>query len=99
MLLSVAPDGSAAGYLSLYASKGREGVINHGLTAVHRNCRGNGVAMQLKMASIRLARERGFHTLETDNHEQNVAMRSINKALGYEPGVDRYSLNGPVPQG
>jgi GNAT superfamily N-acetyltransferase len=97
LLVAFAPDGSGAGYLSLYPARGREGVINHGLTAVHPHWRGHGVAKQLKLHSIRQARDLGFHTLETDNHEDNSAMRGLNKALGYRPGMNRYSLIGAVP--
>lgn len=70
----------------------------HRLTAVKRAWRRRGVATALKRAQIEAARRGGLPRLVTANEERNVAMRSINKALGYrpEPRLSTIVVRGPV---
>jgi mycothiol synthase len=70
----------------------------HRLTAVKRAWRRRGVATALKRAQIEAARRGGLSRLVTTNEERNVAMRSINEALGYrpEPRLSTIVVRGPV---
>lgn len=70
----------------------------HRLTAVKRAWRRRGVATALKRAQIEAARRGGVRRLVTTNEERNVAMRSINEALGYrpEPRLSTIVVRGPV---
>ena len=52
-------------------------------TGVKRSERGNGIALALKLRALRALKERGAKLFGTTNDEQNAAMRSINRKLGY----------------
>jgi GNAT superfamily N-acetyltransferase len=56
----------------------------HGMTAVKRAWRRRGIAQSLKRSQIAWAKENGVERLIAENDEQNVAMRHINEALGYQ---------------
>lgn len=64
----------------------------HGLTAVKRAWRGQGVATALKRSQIAAAKKRGVKRLVTESEERNTAMRRLNEKLGYLPVV----LRGPL---
>ena len=75
-----------------------DGAAEHGLTAVRRAWRGRGVATALKSAQIEWARRVGYTELHTTNDETNLAMRGINKRLGYEPVAAFVMVRGPLAQ-
>ena len=54
-------------------------------TGMLRAERGKGIATALKLRALRALREKGVTLYGTTNDEANVAMRGINKRLGYEP--------------
>lgn len=54
-------------------------------TGVQRSERGRGIATALKLRAIRALRDQGVQLYGTTNDEANVAMRGINRRLGYEP--------------
>ncbi len=54
-----------------------------GLTAVTRPHRGVGLARALKLLALRYAQTRGVQTVVTENHPENVAIRELNKTLGF----------------
>jgi mycothiol synthase len=54
-----------------------------GLTGVRREYRRRGIALALKLATIRFARQRGVPELKTWNEINNRAMLAINEALGF----------------
>ncbi|MDQ3699693.1 MAG: GNAT family N-acetyltransferase [Chloroflexota bacterium] len=54
-------------------------------TGVLRRERGKGIATALKLRAIRALRAAGVQLYGTTNDEANVAMRGINRRLGYEP--------------
>ena len=54
-----------------------------GLTAVTRPHRGVGLARALKSLALRYAHALGVQTVVTENHPDNVAIRELNKTLGF----------------
>jgi len=70
----------------------------HGLTAVKRAWRGQGIATALKRSQIAAAKERGFKRLVTESEERNTPMRRLNEKLGYrpEPSLSTVVLRGPL---
>jgi GNAT superfamily N-acetyltransferase len=68
----------------------------HGLTAVKRAWRGQGVATALKRSQIAAAKARGVRRLVTESEERNAPMRSLNEKLGYrpEPSLSTVVLRG-----
>lgn len=70
----------------------------HGLTAVKRAWRRQGVATALKRSQIAVANERGFKRLVTESEERNTPMRRLNEKLGYrpEPSLSTVVLRGPL---
>jgi mycothiol synthase len=54
-----------------------------GMTGVMPEYRNRGIAMALKVASARLAREHGYAKMRTFNHVNNPGMLTVNDRLGY----------------
>lgn len=89
LFVALAPDtsgegGGWVGLSELHAPDlGRPGTVRNGLTGVLPGWRGRGVAMTLKLAAARAARDRGFTHARTGNHSANAPMLGINAALGF----------------
>ena len=58
-------------------------------TGTGREYRGRGLALAVKLASTRWAREHGITQIVTTNDETNAPMLAINRRLGYEPAGRR----------
>jgi RimJ/RimL family protein N-acetyltransferase len=58
---------------------------SHGFTGTVREHRGRGLATAAKRGTLRAAAERGVTRVTTSNAEENAAMRTINRNLGFEP--------------
>jgi RimJ/RimL family protein N-acetyltransferase len=57
----------------------------HGFTGTRREHRGRGLATAAKRRALCNAAKRGVTRVTTSNAEENVAMRAINRNLGFEP--------------
>jgi GNAT superfamily N-acetyltransferase len=64
----------------------------NGLTGVERDYRGRGIAMALKLLTIRYAREHGATKITTGNDARNTPMLAINHKLGYQPLTGHYGM-------
>jgi GNAT superfamily N-acetyltransferase len=61
------------------------GSYYNSLTGVHRDYRGRGLALSIKLISIEYVQSRGGTYLRTNNHSQNQRMLAVNRKLGYQP--------------
>jgi GNAT superfamily N-acetyltransferase len=72
-----------AGVSNLYRPMAEPGIIYQGLTGVLREYRGRGIAMALKLQTVRFAREHGYVEIRTWNDVRNQPMLRINNAMGF----------------
>ena len=82
LIVALAPDGEMVGLASL-RREGPEGPIGCGLTGVHRDHRGRGLATALKVRSLEVAKALGATTIGTGGGGANLAMRRVNERLGF----------------
>ena len=69
-------------------------------TGVHPDWRGKGIATALKIICLAEAKRQGITRMDTENHEDNVAMLVVNRKLGFlftTPGAAYTKLLGPSP--
>jgi GNAT superfamily N-acetyltransferase len=78
-------DGAVVGYASLRTTEARPTTAFHTLTTVAREHRGRGIGQALKAGVIEWAQDHGFTELETASATENIRMRAINEALGFQP--------------
>lgn len=86
-------DGQVVGYatLDVFPAGGF-----HGLTAVARAWRRQGVGRALKRSQIAAAKEAGVQKLFTESEEHNEPMRRLNEELGFRPIPGMIVLRGPL---
>jgi mycothiol synthase len=71
------------GLSGMYRSLAEPGVIYQGLTGVLREYRGRGIAMALKLQTVRYARANDYCEIRTWNDTRNRPMLRINEAMGF----------------
>jgi GNAT superfamily N-acetyltransferase len=84
------------GYAKFSLTNAQPTIAHHDLSAVKRAWRGRGVARALKEAQINWALANGYTELHTRNEQRNEPIRRLNARLGYQPGIGRIYLVGPV---
>ena len=81
--IAVDRDGRYVGESNLWASLEDPTFIWQGLTGVRRDARGKGVAMALKLHTVRYAKEQAKREIKTWNDVRNRPMLRINEAMGF----------------
>ena len=80
----LAKDGERyAGVSNMHKNESHPGVVFQGFTGVIREYRGKGVAMALKLQTVKYAREKGYREIRTGNNTRNRPMLRINEAMGF----------------
>jgi GNAT superfamily N-acetyltransferase len=81
--VAIDADGRWLGLSELERSADDTSFLWQGLTGTRRDARGRGIAMALKLETVRFARERGVEHIKTWNDQRNTPMLAINEALGF----------------
>ena len=76
--------GRYLGVSDLFSSLDDPSFLWQGLTGVRREARGKGIAMALKLRTVRYAIDRGVEHIKTWNDQRNGPMLRVNEALGFE---------------
>lgn len=88
----VALDGERAVALAFLCVDPARRLAYNQMTATLPSHRRRGLALAVKLASARWARENGYERLLTENDESNTGMLAINERLGYRPLYDQVSF-------
>jgi GNAT superfamily N-acetyltransferase len=80
----IARDGERyVGASQLMADLGQPDVLEQWFTCVRREYRGRGIAMALKLQTVKYARAHGHREIRTGNNTLNRPMLRINEAMGF----------------
>ncbi len=88
--------GEIVGYAGLMRMGETLEAVEHGLTAVHRDLRGQGLATALKRRQIAWASANGVGALMTWTQRGNENMQRLNEALGYRTESETLNLRASV---
>jgi len=81
--IAIDRDGRWLGMSNLQRSIEDPSFIWQGLTGVRREARGKGLAMALKLETVRYAQAIGVDHIKTWNDQSNRPMLAINEAMGF----------------
>jgi len=81
--IAIDRDGRYLGVSNMFRSLDDPTFLWQGITGVRREARGKGIAMALKLRTIRYAIDKGIVHIKTWNDVHNKPMLSINEALGF----------------
>jgi predicted GNAT superfamily acetyltransferase len=81
--IAIDKDGRYLGVSNMFRSLDDPMFIWQGITGVRREARGKGIAIALKLRTVRYAIENGIVHIKTWNDVHNEPMLSINEALGF----------------
>jgi len=82
--IAIDGDGRWLGMSSLKESLGDKSFIWQNFTGVRPEARGKGIAMALKLRTVKHAKRLGAEHIKTWNDQANRPMLSINEAMGFE---------------
>jgi GNAT superfamily N-acetyltransferase len=82
--LAIDRDGRYLGLSDLFSALDDPTFLWQGLTGVRREARGKGIAMALKLQTVKYALAKGVEHIKTWNDEHNRPMLAINEAMGFE---------------
>jgi GNAT superfamily N-acetyltransferase len=93
--IAIGDDGRYLGQSNIVRSLDDPTFLWQGNTGVRRDARSKGIAMALKLRTVRYAMDRGVEHIKTWNDVNNKPMLSINEALGFakEPAWISYEKN------
>jgi GNAT superfamily N-acetyltransferase len=95
-LVLIAKDGDRVIGMSDMAYTAETRSIYTGFTGVHRDYRGRGIALALKVLAVAAARRLGAATMRTENDARNLPMLAVNRRLGYVPAPGVFELRRDV---
>lgn len=95
-LVLIAKDGDRVIGMSDMAYTEETRSMHTGFTGVHRDYRGRGIALALKVLAVAAARRLGAATMRTENDARNLPMLAVNRRLGYVPAPGVFELRRDV---
>ena len=81
--VAIDKDGRYLGVSNLFRSLDNPTFLWQGITGVRRDARGKGIAMALKLRTVRYAIDKGVEHIKTWNDVHNRPMLAINEAMGF----------------
>jgi mycothiol synthase len=82
--IAIDKDGRYLGVSNMFRSLDDPTFLWQGITGVRREARGKGIAMALKLRTVRYAIDKGIEHIKTWNDVNNRPMLAINEAMGFE---------------
>jgi mycothiol synthase len=89
--------GEIVGYAGMWEHANGSATGEHGLTAVRRAQRRQGIATALKRTQLAWAAREGVQELVTWTQRGNEAMQALNRKLGYLDRSRELTFQGPLP--
>ena len=90
-------DGQIVGYAGMWEHANGSATGEHGLTAVRREHRRQGIATALKRTQLTWASRDGVRELVTWTQRGNEPMQELNRKLGYVDRSRELTFQGPLP--
>lgn len=95
-LMIIAADGDRFVGCSVLVEVAVSGTLYTDYTCVEKEYRGRGIALALKLLSIRAAKQWGAPLMRTNNDSQNGPMLAVNRKLGYVSQPGNYRMKRSV---